>query len=218
MLAILPIPHEGPMNVSIVKTATNTILGDALISFDSYADEKLASLPPNNTDFSFTMPRNLAATDCVKPGECVLQWFWFGTEAKQTYESCVDFVMAPAGKNNTAGAPARGKASSVPVASAVPAASAVPKPFASAPAASAPAIASFAKASTIAAQATIAAAVPASQASTGVAAAAPAISPLVLATPLEVQPADVIGGVVGTIPLDKAGPGKKIRRAFAYWF
>jgi hypothetical protein len=106
MKAILPIPHEGPMNVSIVKTATNVILGNALIVFDSYADEALPVLPANNTNFSITMPTNLAATDCKVAGECVLQWFWFGTGAQQTYESCVDFVMAsPAAKAPAAALP-----------------------------------------------------------------------------------------------------------------
>lgn len=97
MTAILPIPHAGPMNVSIVKTATNTVLGAPLLSFDVYADETLAQLPANNTAFSVTMPAGLGASgsgDCAVAGDCVLQWFWFGTNAKQTYESCVDFVMA----------------------------------------------------------------------------------------------------------------------------
>src|SRR4051812_7368298 len=54
--AQLPIPHEGPCNVSIVDTATNTVIGLPLIGFDSYADENLAQLPLNNTQFSVTMP------------------------------------------------------------------------------------------------------------------------------------------------------------------
>ena len=29
-------------------------------------------------------------------GSQVLQWWWLGTAAKQTYESCVDFKIAPA--------------------------------------------------------------------------------------------------------------------------
>ena len=108
MRAELPIPHEGPMNVSIVQTATNKLLGKPLIAFASYADEKLPALPANNTAFSVTMPA-LAQGQCVKAGDCVLQWFWFGTAAKQTYESCVDFVMAsaagtPAGTSTSAGA------------------------------------------------------------------------------------------------------------------
>jgi hypothetical protein len=93
MTAALPIPHEGPMNVSIVDAATNTVIGDPLIEFDSYADESLASLPANNTDFSVTIPQ-LADGQCAEAGDCVLQWFWFGTSAQQTYESCVDFVLA----------------------------------------------------------------------------------------------------------------------------
>lgn len=124
MTAILPIPHAGPMNVSIVKTATNTVLAGPLISFDVYADEALPELPANNTQFSITIPASLGSAaagakhrrvaaaaaadtngttlataaaaaegDCTQAGDCVLQWFWFGTNAKQTYESCVDFVM-----------------------------------------------------------------------------------------------------------------------------
>ncbi|KAF2473619.1 uncharacterized protein BDR25DRAFT_386431 [Lindgomyces ingoldianus] len=88
----LPIPHEGPANVSIIDTATNTVVGPPLIEFDSYADENLAVLPLNNTAFSVTMPANLGAK-CAVAGECVMQWFWFGTAAVQTYENCVDFVM-----------------------------------------------------------------------------------------------------------------------------
>ena len=85
MTANISIPHEGPANVSIVKTATNKIVGDMLLVFDSYADEKLKVLPPNNTQFSVTLPTNLGK-QCSVAGECVLQWFWFGTAAKQTYE------------------------------------------------------------------------------------------------------------------------------------
>ncbi|KJZ72446.1 hypothetical protein HIM_08115 [Hirsutella minnesotensis 3608] len=97
--ADLSIPHEGPCNVSVVDTATNKIVGDPLITFDSYADEKLPQLPANNTNFDVTMP-NVPAGQCTKPGECVLQWFWFGTDAKQTYESCVDFVVDPSSAKN----------------------------------------------------------------------------------------------------------------------
>ena len=68
------------------------MIGKPLIEFASYADENLARLPANNTNFNVTVPR-MAAGKCTKPGECVMQWFWFGTAAQQTYESCVDFVM-----------------------------------------------------------------------------------------------------------------------------
>ncbi|EJT82173.1 hypothetical protein GGTG_02147 [Gaeumannomyces tritici R3-111a-1] len=104
MTAILPIPHEGPCNVSVVETATNRVLGQPLIVFDTYADESLAVLPANNTAFDVTFPADLPAGKCAVAGQCVLQWFWFGTGAKQTYESCVDFVVGAAGAG--AGAPA----------------------------------------------------------------------------------------------------------------
>ncbi|KIH92895.1 hypothetical protein SPBR_03243 [Sporothrix brasiliensis 5110] len=96
MTAQIPISHEGPMNVSIVSTANNSILatGANLIVFDSYADESLPALPANNTAFSVTIPADIAEDACLVAGDCVLQWFWFGTNAKQTYESCVDFVIA----------------------------------------------------------------------------------------------------------------------------
>lgn len=90
--AALPIPHKGPMNVSIVDTKTNKIVGKPLLSVAVYADEAANPLPANNTDFSVTMPSSTAGA-CAQAGQCVLQWFWLGTEAKQTYESCVDFVM-----------------------------------------------------------------------------------------------------------------------------
>ncbi|KAK4191919.1 hypothetical protein QBC35DRAFT_257760 [Podospora australis] len=91
----LPIPHEGPANVSIVLAATNKILGEPLLVFDSYADENLPELPANNTAFSITIPDAGSGVEeaCVEAGDCALQWFWFGTGAQQTYESCIDFVI-----------------------------------------------------------------------------------------------------------------------------
>lgn len=95
MLASIPIPHEGPMNVSVINTQTNTAIGAPLISFDSYADESLATLPANNTNFNVTIPTTLGS-QCATAGVCALQWFWFGRAAVQTYESCVDMVVADA--------------------------------------------------------------------------------------------------------------------------
>ena len=68
--ASIPIPHEGPMNVSIINTKTNKAIGDPLISFDSYADESLASLPANNTNFNVTIPSTLGS-NCTVAGDCV---------------------------------------------------------------------------------------------------------------------------------------------------
>ena len=92
--ASIPIPHEGPCNVSVVNTQTNSVVGQPLLVFDSYADERLARLPANNTAFSVTLPTDgEVLKECGAPGVCVLQWFWFGEGARQTYESCVDFVV-----------------------------------------------------------------------------------------------------------------------------
>ncbi|KAF4631124.1 hypothetical protein G7Y89_g7010 [Cudoniella acicularis] len=74
MLASIPIPHEGPMNISIINTKTNTAIESPLISFDSYADESLAQLPANNTNFNATIPNNLGS-NCAVAGTCALQWF-----------------------------------------------------------------------------------------------------------------------------------------------
>jgi hypothetical protein len=70
MLASIPIPHEGPMNVSVIDTQTNTAIGDPLITFDSYADENLAQLPANNTNFNVTIPTTLRSA-CSVAGTCV---------------------------------------------------------------------------------------------------------------------------------------------------
>lgn len=70
MLATIPIPHEGPMNVSVINTATNTAIGAPLISFVSYADEALPTLPANNTNFNVTIPTTLGST-CSVAGTCV---------------------------------------------------------------------------------------------------------------------------------------------------
>jgi hypothetical protein len=70
MLASIPIPHEGPMNVSVVNTQTNTAIGAPLITFVSYADESLAQLPANNTNFNVTIPTTLGST-CAVAGTCV---------------------------------------------------------------------------------------------------------------------------------------------------
>jgi hypothetical protein len=70
MLASIPIPHEGPMNVSVVDTKTNTAIGNPLISFVSYADESLPALPANNTNFNVSIPTTLGST-CSVAGACV---------------------------------------------------------------------------------------------------------------------------------------------------
>ncbi|KAI1331058.1 hypothetical protein F5Y16DRAFT_395496 [Xylariaceae sp. FL0255] len=106
----ITIPHLGYANVSIVDTRTNEIItpaGEAgeggdeesgfLVNWPSgYADEVeyyAGTLPKNQTAFNVTIPTTLGDR-CATAGDCVLQWWWYGTGAKQTYESCVDFTVA----------------------------------------------------------------------------------------------------------------------------
>ncbi len=70
MRANIPIPHVGPMNVSIVNTKMNMQVGEPLITFTSYADESLPVLPLNNTNFDVTIPTNLGSA-CSIAGVCV---------------------------------------------------------------------------------------------------------------------------------------------------
>lgn len=104
-------PHTGLANMSVVDTKTNTIIGQPLIEFENYASTK-TGVAKNNTDFSVTLPQTLPAT-CATAGDCVLQWWWYSDEAKQTYVDCIDFTAAGDGAegsgasasvNNTAAA------------------------------------------------------------------------------------------------------------------
>ncbi|KAL6710486.1 hypothetical protein ACN47E_008534 [Coniothyrium glycines] len=92
------IPHEGSANVSIVDTKSNTIVGDMLkVWSKGYAPGKTESdTPLDQREFSVTVPAGLEE-QCAVAGDCVLQWWWYGTAAKQTYESCVDFRIVQSG-------------------------------------------------------------------------------------------------------------------------
>ncbi|KAI1777761.1 hypothetical protein F4818DRAFT_324958 [Hypoxylon cercidicola] len=91
----LSIPHVGAANVSIVDTKTDAIIGQPLLSWPSgYADERAFyghTTPANQTNFNVTIPEDIG-TQCSEAGACVIQWWWYGTGARQTYESCVDFT------------------------------------------------------------------------------------------------------------------------------
>ncbi|KAI3343987.1 hypothetical protein F4824DRAFT_507734 [Ustulina deusta] len=95
----LTIPHVGSANVSVVDTKTNAILGQPLLAWPAgYADERQfygKTLPANQTDFNVTIPTTLGGK-CATAGDCVIQWWWYGTGARQTYESCIDFTVAEA--------------------------------------------------------------------------------------------------------------------------
>ncbi|KAF2396104.1 hypothetical protein EJ06DRAFT_534238 [Trichodelitschia bisporula] len=135
--AVISAPHTGTANVSVVDTAANTIIGDQLIYFADYASTA-HTIPANNTKFDVKLPADLGGK-CTQPGECVLQWWWDSPEAKQTYESCVDFVV---GGGGGAAAPVAAPVASsaapaaAPVASSSAAPAAAPAASAAAPAAS----------------------------------------------------------------------------------
>ncbi|KAL4725877.1 hypothetical protein ACLX1H_006551 [Fusarium chlamydosporum] len=95
-------PHTGYANVSVVKTSTDTMIGEPLIEFENYAAN--SGTAANNTAFSVTLPSSLGG-DCTKAGDCVLQWFWDAPDIDQTYESCVDFVVGSGSGSGSAPAP-----------------------------------------------------------------------------------------------------------------
>ncbi|KAJ6546655.1 hypothetical protein DFH09DRAFT_927047 [Mycena vulgaris] len=84
--------HTGWANVSVVNLVTQTPIA-RLFSWAVYANDTLGppDWPANETDFSVTIP-NLG-TQCATAGTCAIQWWWFGSKVKQTYESCVDFTQ-----------------------------------------------------------------------------------------------------------------------------
>jgi hypothetical protein len=84
-------PHTGYANVSIVDTASNSIIGSELKSWDVYASTS-TGVTSDETSFSITIPSDLDG--CTTAGECVIQWFWYAPPSvDQTYEGCVDFVI-----------------------------------------------------------------------------------------------------------------------------
>ncbi|RAL15707.1 lytic polysaccharide monooxygenase [Aspergillus homomorphus CBS 101889] len=85
-------PHTGTANVSVVDTATNTLLSQPLVYWSVYASTA-TGVTANETSFSITMPEDLG-DKCNEAGACVLQWWWDARSIDQTYESCVDFTMS----------------------------------------------------------------------------------------------------------------------------
>lgn len=84
-------PHTGKANMSIVDTASNTMIGNPLIMYSNFASTA-TGVTANQTSFSITIPTDLGSK-CSIAGACVLQHYWDSREAKQTYESCLDFTV-----------------------------------------------------------------------------------------------------------------------------
>lgn len=91
-------PHTGVANVSVVDTASNSVIGSPLKSWDEYASTA-SGVTDDETSFSITMPDDLG-DKCTEAGACVLQWYWFAESIDQTYESCVDFTLGGSGSGS----------------------------------------------------------------------------------------------------------------------
>ncbi|KAL6925307.1 hypothetical protein ACHAPO_009006 [Fusarium lateritium] len=124
-------PHTGYANVSVVKTSSDSMIGEPLIEFENYASN--AGTAANNTAFSVTLPESLGG-ECTKAGDCVLQWFWDAPDIDQTYEACVDFVVGGSG-SGSAPAPSASSGSGSAPAPTASSGSGAEEPATSAPAA-----------------------------------------------------------------------------------
>ncbi|KAG2415097.1 hypothetical protein HFD88_006288 [Aspergillus terreus] len=91
-------PHTGVANVSVVDTASNSVIGSPLKSWDNYASTA-TGVTEEETNFSVTIPDDLGS-QCSEAGACVLQWYWFAESIDQTYESCVDFTVGGSGSGS----------------------------------------------------------------------------------------------------------------------
>jgi predicted carbohydrate-binding protein with CBM5 and CBM33 domain len=92
-------PHTGVANVSVVDTATNTVIGNTLKSWTDYASTA-TGVSQDETNFSITIPDNLGSK-CSEAGACVIQWYWFAESIDQTYESCIDFTVGGSGSSSS---------------------------------------------------------------------------------------------------------------------
>ncbi|KAL2823404.1 chitin binding domain-containing protein [Aspergillus cavernicola] len=92
-------PHTGVANVSIVDTASNSVIGSSLIEWTDYASTA-TGVTEDETNFSITIPEDLGE-QCTEAGACVIQWYWFAESIDQTYESCVDFTVGGSGSGGS---------------------------------------------------------------------------------------------------------------------
>ncbi|KAF7595624.1 hypothetical protein BBP40_005372 [Aspergillus hancockii] len=102
-------PHTGVANVSVVDTASNTVIGEALKSWDVYASTE-TGVKESDEKFSVTLPTDLGSK-CSEAGACVLQWYWYAESIDQTYESCIDFTLSGSGSGSGSSSAASSAAS-----------------------------------------------------------------------------------------------------------
>nr|XP_036586457.1 uncharacterized protein CTRU02_03842 [Colletotrichum truncatum]KAF6796864.1 hypothetical protein CTRU02_03842 [Colletotrichum truncatum] len=84
--------RPGYANISVVDLATNTVIGEPLISWDDWPTTNPDPLADSIADFNVTIPDTLSEA-CDVGGKCAIQWFWYAKTNKQTYESCIDFFV-----------------------------------------------------------------------------------------------------------------------------
>lgn len=73
--------HTGTANVSIVDTASNTMISQELAYFPVYASTA-TDIPKNQAQFNIAMPD--VSSQCSTAGACVVQWWWVSRESDQT--------------------------------------------------------------------------------------------------------------------------------------
>lgn len=115
-------PHTGVANMSIIDTASNSMIGSPLITFKEYASTA-KGVTDAEKNFDITIPSDLGGK-CAKAGDCVLQFWWDARSIDQTYESCIDFTVGGSGSGS--GSSPSAPASSAPAASATAPASSAP--------------------------------------------------------------------------------------------
>ncbi|KAK8090763.1 chitin binding protein [Apiospora phragmitis] len=95
-------PHTGTANISIVDTKSNSIIGEPLKTYDTFASN---SAPQAADEKSVTVTIPDLGGKCATAGECVIQHYWDARSIDQTYESCIDFTVGGGGAGAAAPAP-----------------------------------------------------------------------------------------------------------------
>lgn len=103
-------PHTGAANVSVVDTASNSVIGSPLKSWEKGYASTATGVTKDETNFSVTIPEDLGG-QCSEAGACVLQWYWYAESIDQTYESCVDFTVGGSGGGSSSGSGSSGSGS-----------------------------------------------------------------------------------------------------------
>ncbi|CAE7109038.1 unnamed protein product [Rhizoctonia solani] len=81
---------SGYANVSVIDSATNTRIGQPLISWNPYFASGYP-YPKSEENFNVTVPE--LNGKCKVAGECVIQYHWYSINASQTYQNCIDFTV-----------------------------------------------------------------------------------------------------------------------------